>query len=91
MIEQSGPKPPADTGDSLAAEEAAAGRNVAQVPCPHCTKPIPEETIRCPHCREWIIDWPANEAQRSPWFWPIIIAIGAAMILVILAIRSGTR
>jgi predicted nucleic acid-binding Zn ribbon protein len=91
MIEEGGANASAGAGDLPAASQAGAGQGVDQVPCPHCAKPIPEETIRCPHCREWIIDWPANEARRSPWFWPIVIAIAAAMILVVLAIRLGTR
>ncbi len=71
--------------------DAGARTDGTVVPCPHCRRQIPEETIRCPHCHEWIIDRPSNESQRSPWFWPIIIAIGLVMILVVLAIRLSSR
>ncbi len=56
--------------------------------CPSCGKTIYEETVKCPHCGEWILDSPKAELQRSRWFWPIIIAIGVAMILVALVARA---
>jgi len=64
---------------------------LTQVRCPHCGGSVLDETLKCPRCGEWIIDRPANEAGRSPWFWPIVIAIGAAMILVILVVRTTFR
>lgn len=58
------------------------------VSCPNCGKTIHEETVKCPHCGEWILDSPKAELYRSRWFWPIVIAIGVAMILVTLVARA---
>jgi len=87
------PEPNASTGVNRPhlGSDGSPDQEAPWVACPFCTRPIPEETIRCPHCREWIIDRPSNEARRSPWFWPIVIAIGAAMILVILVFRLTNR
>jgi hypothetical protein len=91
MTDECGP----DTTPAITAPPVTPGSTArphgAESLCPNCRKPIPDETVRCPHCHQWIIDRPTNETGRSPWFWPIVIAIGAAMILVVLVLRMATR
>jgi len=40
------------------------------VPCPHCSRSIPEDVVRCPYCENYISDEDAPPA-RKPW-WLII-------------------
>jgi predicted nucleic acid-binding Zn ribbon protein len=52
------------------------------VPCPACGRAIREDTPRCPHCGEWLFgDTPAARRSRG-WFWPVMIALLIAVILV---------
>lgn len=59
--------------------------------CPNCGKSIPESISRCPHCGQWIAcpscgEWltgASTAAGRARgWFWPVVVAILVAIILV---------
>ncbi|MDM8007291.1 MAG: hypothetical protein QUV05_14220 [Phycisphaerae bacterium] len=60
--------------------------------CPHCGESIPESISRCPHCGQWIacpscgegLTGASTAARRARgWFWPVVVAILVAIILVI--------
>lgn len=88
MIEDTDPTEPTGEKDLPLDEDVVDEDEQAVVRCPYCNELIHEETVKCPHCGEWIIDRPADEVRRSKWFWPIVVAIGIAMILVTLVARS---
>lgn len=88
MIEDTEPAEPTGEQDLPLDENVLDDDEQAMARCPRCNELIHEETVKCPHCGEWIIDRPADMARRSKWFWPIVVAIGIAMILVTLVARS---
>ncbi len=60
--------------------------------CPNCGESIPESASRCPHCGQWTScpsrgEWLSGDsttASRSRgWFWPVMVAILIAIILVL--------
>lgn len=51
-------------------EDDGDGDEDETIPCPHCGRPIHEQSPRCPHCGEYISDEDAAEA-RKPW-WIIV-------------------
>ena len=52
------------------------------VKCPFCKKSVYEDADVCPYCGQWILrDSPAAERSRG-WFWPIMVAILIAVILI---------
>lgn len=54
------------------------------IDCPHCGRPVYEDAPRCPHCGRWIEDDLSPAASRSrAWFWPIVVAVLVAVILVL--------
>lgn len=88
MIEETDPSDPNGDKDLPLDEDIRDDDEPEMVRCPHCHKFIYEETVKCPHCDDWIIDRPGDDSRRSGWFWPIIVAIGVAMIIVTLVARS---
>ena len=53
------------------------------VDCPACGQTIHEDAPRCPYCGQWVFDdTPAARRSRG-WFWPLMIALLIAVILVI--------
>jgi len=42
----------------------------ATIPCPHCGRPIYEDSERCPYCGDYVSDHDAAPA-RKPW-WIIL-------------------
>ena len=53
------------------------------VDCPACGQTIHEDAPRCPYCGRWVFDdTPAARRSRG-WFWPLMIALLIAVILVI--------
>jgi len=88
MIDEPEPDTPLDERDEPQEADVSHDDEPELAHCPHCGKTIYEETVKCPHCGDWIIDRPSNETKRSKWFWPIVVAIGVAMILVSLVARA---
>ncbi len=52
------------------------------IECPSCGREIYEGVIQCPYCRAFLFgDSPAERRARG-WFWPIMVALLVAVILV---------
>jgi len=52
------------------------------IDCPACGKPIHEDADLCPHCGQWMFtESPAAQRSRK-WFWPVMVAVLIALILV---------
>ncbi|MHC4445263.1 MAG: TFIIB-type zinc ribbon-containing protein [Planctomycetota bacterium] len=52
------------------------------IDCPSCGKSLYEDADLCPYCGYWILqDSPAAQRSRG-WFWPVMVAILIAVILV---------
>lgn len=50
--------------------------------CPGCGRTVLEDAPRCPHCGQWIFgDTTAGRRARG-WFWPVMVALLVAIILV---------
>jgi len=53
--------------------------------CPACGRPVHELAAICPHCGEWMgADSQAARRSRG-WFWPLMIGLLVALILVMWA------
>ena len=51
--------------------------------CPSCGEEVYDDAVRCPECGHWLEeDYPGAEQRSRGWFWPIIVALLVAMILV---------
>lgn len=50
--------------------------------CPFCGQPVVEDTPRCPHCGQWVVFSEADKRSRG-WFWPVMVAILVAVVLVL--------
>jgi hypothetical protein len=48
------------------------------IPCPHCRRPIHEESQRCPYCGNYISEEDIAPG-RKPWW----IIIGALLVLYV--------
>ena len=49
------------------------------VPCPHCRRPIYEDSPRCPHCGNYISE-EDTVPGRKPWW--IILEVSLALYVV---------
>jgi hypothetical protein len=49
------------------------------IPCPYCHRPIHDESVRCPHCGEYIS---AEEAPRVPRPWWLLVGAAAGLYAV---------
>jgi len=52
------------------------------IDCPFCGEPIHEDTPRCPHCGMWVEDLSPAWQRSLGWFWPVMVALLVAVILV---------
>lgn len=57
--------------------------------CPFCGRAMHWDALKCNHCGQWLVrdpallaDSPAGERARG-WFWPVMVAVLIAVILVI--------
>ena len=51
-------------------EDDGNGDEDTMIPCPHCGRPIYDESQRCPHCGDYISEEDAAAAHK-PW-WIIV-------------------
>lgn len=59
------------------------------IECPHCGEEVEEDCQQCPYCRQWIEQDSALATERSQgWYWPVMVAVGVAVILVLWIRRS---
>lgn len=50
--------------------------------CAQCGRRLHPSAAVCPNCGEWVLeDSPARRRSRG-WFWPIVVGLLVAMILV---------
>jgi hypothetical protein len=54
------------------------------IPCPHCRRPIHEDSQRCPHCEEYISEEDAPTEPKPLWLVIGVVACLAAAALWIL-------
>jgi predicted nucleic acid-binding Zn ribbon protein len=59
-------------------EDDGNGDEDATIPCPHCGRPIYEESQRCPYCGDYISDEDAAAAHK-PWW----IIVGALLVFYV--------
>jgi hypothetical protein len=64
--------------DEPSLEDLEADPELPTVPCPYCTRLLPEDVPRCPYCENYVS---AEEAAagRKPWW----IIIGALLVLFV--------
>jgi len=73
----------ADDRDAPQAIDLQEDNDDDTVNCPSCGRVIHEDAPRCPYCGQWVFDdTPAARRSRG-WFWPLMIALLVAVILVI--------
>ena len=58
------------------ADDGDDGDEGATVPCPYCRREIFEDSVRCPHCGEYISDEDAPPGKKPRW-----IVAGALLCL----------
>jgi uncharacterized paraquat-inducible protein A len=51
--------------------------------CPSCGKTLFEDAAVCPKCGHWIQEVSPAAHRAAGWFWPVMVAILIAIILVI--------
>jgi hypothetical protein len=52
------------------------------IDCPGCGSSIHEDAPRCIHCGYWLIDDSPAGLRAQGWFWPAMVALLIAVILV---------
>jgi hypothetical protein len=68
----------ADSAEGDADEEDADDARL----CTGCGRALHPMAAMCPHCGEWVLDdSPAGQRSRG-WFWPLMVALLIAVILV---------
>lgn len=73
------PQPMDVDGEDDAADDEAA----SLVTCAGCGRALHPQAALCPHCGEWVLeDSPARRRSRG-WFWPLMVALLIAIILVL--------
>ena len=53
------------------------------VTCPNCRRELHEDAAVCPHCGEWIIDESLAARRSRGWFWPVMVGLLIALVLVL--------
>jgi len=54
------------------------GGDEPTIPCPYCRREIYDDSVRCPHCGEYLSDEDAPP-PRKPWW----IVVGAVLCLLV--------
>ena len=59
--------------------------------CPFCNEPINDEALKCPSCRQWLVDTTKLKKKKSifPWLIGLIIIICFYHSLVVKAMQSA--
>jgi predicted nucleic acid-binding Zn ribbon protein len=70
----------ADDEDADEPEDYDSDEGPDTVPCPHCKKPIPEDTPRCPYCENYLSDEDASQPRVKP-LW-IVVGVVVCLVLV---------
>lgn len=52
------------------------------VTCSHCGRALHASAAVCPHCGEWMVDDSPAGLRSRGWFWPLVIGLLVALILV---------
>ncbi len=70
-----------DDGDDF--DPGSADDEVVTIPCPHCRRPIWEESVACEHCGKFVT------AEARPWRreWWLILGVVACLVCVYLWLR----
>ncbi|HOA72922.1 MAG TPA: protein NinF [Phycisphaerae bacterium] len=58
------------------------------ISCAGCGRRLHVLAAVCPHCGEWVLDDSPAARRSRGWFWPIMVAL---LIAVILVLWSGLR
>ncbi|MBU4273539.1 MAG: zinc ribbon domain-containing protein [Planctomycetes bacterium] len=72
--------------DELDADDWDDQDDEPMVPCPYCRREIFEDSVRCPHCGEYISEEDAPPG-RKPWWIIIGALLGLVAILVWMTMR----
>jgi hypothetical protein len=56
------------------------------IPCPYCRCPIHEESLRCPHCENYLSQEDTPFAPKPAW---IMAGVVLCLLLVLLWILGG--
>ena len=67
------------------------------IPCPYCRRPIYEDSQRCPHCENYIVEEDAVPAHKPWWiivgvllaFYVVYRWISIILFLIIVPIESA--
>lgn len=71
---------PEDVGDAQADDDSSDADGVFA--CPSCGRWLHEDAAVCPACGEWIIAETTAARRSRGWFWPIMVAVLVAVILI---------
>ena len=52
------------------------------IDCPQCGSSLHEDVEHCPHCGYWLIEDSPAALRARGWFWPAMVAVLVAIILV---------
>jgi len=52
--------------------------DIVTVPCPHCRRPIYEESVACEHCGKYLSE--LDRPWRRPWW--LIVGVVAGLLCV---------
>jgi predicted nucleic acid-binding Zn ribbon protein len=70
-----------DAPQDMDLDDAAEGGSSDE--CPICGRTIAEGASRCPHCGQWLFGETAAGQRARGWFWPVMVALLVALILVL--------
>jgi len=68
-----------EPGDDDLDEEAGS----EMVECSSCGRPVYEDAEKCPHCGDWITAGGEAARRAQGWFWPVVVALLIAVVLVV--------
>jgi hypothetical protein len=75
-------EPESDDFDPTPDEPDFDGDDIETQPCPNCDREIPEDTVRCPYCGDYVTPGGASAAGRRTW--PFVAAAVIVVAIVVL-------